>query len=55
VYAVFSGFGTGHVFKSTNAGASWTDMSASLPDMPFECITVLIHLTLTGNKITFAL
>ena len=40
LYAVFSGFGTGHVFKSVNAGASWTDVSTLLPDMPFECVVV---------------
>ncbi|MHB8261945.1 MAG: T9SS type A sorting domain-containing protein [Bacteroidia bacterium] len=40
VYVVFSGFGTGHIFKSTNAGVNWADVSTSLPDMPFECITV---------------
>jgi len=40
VYIVFSGFGTGHVFKSSNAGKTWTDISSSLPDMPFECIAV---------------
>jgi len=40
VYAVFSGFGTGHVFKSTNAGTTWVDISTNLPNMPFECITV---------------
>jgi photosystem II stability/assembly factor-like uncharacterized protein len=38
VYAVFSGFGTGHVFKSTNAGVSWSDISTSLPDVPFHAI-----------------
>ncbi|HTA63025.1 MAG TPA: T9SS type A sorting domain-containing protein [Bacteroidia bacterium] len=40
VYAVFSGFGTGHVFKSTNAGTTWVDISTNLPNLPFECITV---------------
>lgn len=40
VYIVFSGFGTGHVFKSTNGGGAWTDISTSLPDMPFETVTV---------------
>ncbi len=40
VYIVFSGFGTGHIYKSTNAGTTWTDISISLPDMPFETITV---------------
>jgi len=44
VYAVFGGFsrrwipagGVGHVFKSTNGGASWTDISGNLPDAPFD-------------------
>jgi hypothetical protein len=40
VYIVYSGFGTGHVFKSTNAGGTWTDISASLPDIPFHCLAV---------------
>ncbi len=38
VYVVFAGFGTGHVFKSINAGVSWTDISTSLPDVPFHCV-----------------
>jgi photosystem II stability/assembly factor-like uncharacterized protein len=29
-----SGFGTGHVFRTTNAGVSWTDISTNLPDVP---------------------
>ena len=40
VYIVFSGFGSGHVYKSINSGGTWTNISTSLPDMPFECITV---------------
>lgn len=40
VYIVFSGFGTGHVYKSLNGGGTWTDISTSLPDMPFETVTV---------------
>ncbi len=40
VYIVFSGFGTGHVFKSLNSGGTWTDISTALPDMPFETVTV---------------
>jgi hypothetical protein len=39
VYIAFSGFGGQHLFKSLNCGATWTDISVSLPDMPFECIT----------------
>ncbi|HRH66047.1 MAG TPA: T9SS type A sorting domain-containing protein [Bacteroidia bacterium] len=40
VYVVFSGFGAGHVFKSTSAGMAWTDISTTLPDVPFHCITL---------------
>jgi photosystem II stability/assembly factor-like uncharacterized protein len=40
LYIALSGFGTGHLFKSLNGGKKWTDISVSLPDMPFECITV---------------
>jgi hypothetical protein len=42
VYAVFGGFsrrwipnaGVGHVFESTNSGATWTDLGGNLPDAP---------------------
>ena len=48
VYAVFGGFsrrwvpnaGVGHVFESTNAGASWTDISGSLPDAPADDLVI---------------
>jgi hypothetical protein len=33
-----SGYGTGHVFRTTTAGASWTDVSANLPDMPVNAV-----------------
>jgi photosystem II stability/assembly factor-like uncharacterized protein len=38
-YLTVSGFGSGHVFKTTNFGASWTDLSGSdpatkLPNVP---------------------
>jgi hypothetical protein len=38
VYVVFSGFGTGHIFKSVNAGVTWTDIGTALPDVPFHCV-----------------
>ncbi len=41
VYVVYSGFGTGHIFKSTNAGGAWTDLSVGLPDLPFHAIEIL--------------
>jgi photosystem II stability/assembly factor-like uncharacterized protein len=32
--AVVSGFGTGHVFRTTNFGLTWADISGNLPDAP---------------------
>ena len=39
-YIVFSGFGTGHIYKTINGGTSWTNLSAALPDIPFHCLLV---------------
>ncbi len=41
VYATYSAFATGsngHVFRSTNNGQSWTNISGTLPNIPFESI-----------------
>ncbi len=35
----FSG-GTGHVWKTTNGGATWTDFTANLPDSPVNAVVV---------------
>ncbi len=43
VYATFADFAIGagqHVFKSTNGGSSWTDISASLPNIPYDSVVV---------------
>lgn len=40
VYAVFAGFGTGHIYKSVNAGVNWNDIGATLPDVPFHCVMI---------------
>jgi len=40
VYITFYGFGTGHVFKSTNSGAKWTDITRTLPDVPTISVIV---------------
>ncbi|MCA1710762.1 MAG: glycosyl hydrolase [Actinobacteria bacterium] len=50
VYVVFSGFsrrwnegpgaGIGHVFESSDAGASWTDISSNLPDVPGDDLVI---------------
>lgn len=39
-YIVFSGFGTGHVFKTTNFGQSWSDITQDLPDVPANAVVV---------------
>ncbi len=44
-YAAFSGFtgfgdNLGHIFRTTNAGSSWTDISSDLPNTPVDAILV---------------
>src|SRR3954447_21854999 len=51
LYVVMNGFsrrftegpgaGVGHVFKSTDNGATWTDVSGNFPDVPANSIVVL--------------
>ena len=46
IYVVYNGFsrhfivggGTGHVFESHNGGASWTNISGNLPDIPSDTL-----------------
>ncbi len=51
-YVVFNGFNThtmnqpGHVFKTTDGGNSWTDISSNLPDVP--TLSLLLHRTRPG-------
>ncbi|HEV2423429.1 MAG TPA: hypothetical protein VGZ29_01230 [Terriglobia bacterium] len=40
VYVTYSGFGTGHVYKSTNSGSSWTNITGDLPNSPVNDIVV---------------
>lgn len=40
VYAVVSGFGTGHVFRSKDSGATFADISSNLPDMPVNDVVI---------------
>ena len=35
------GAGIGHVFKSTDHGAHWTNVSGNIPDVPLNSIKVL--------------
>lgn len=54
LYASFACFapGTGeHVFKSTNSGASWSDISASLPNIPFSSILTLPGHVVVGSDV----
>lgn len=40
VYATFGGFGTGHVYRTTNGGTNWLDITGSLPDIPHQSIVI---------------
>jgi hypothetical protein len=39
-YATFSGYGTPHIYKSTDAGKTWSNISANLPDLPMQSVCV---------------
>ncbi len=42
-YAVvnaFTGGSSGHIFKTTNFGSTWTDISGNLPDTPVDSVAV---------------
>jgi hypothetical protein len=39
-YLTLMGFGTSHVFKTTDAGATWIDKNADLPDSPANSIAL---------------
>ena len=39
-YLTVSGFGSGHVFRTTNGGVNWTNISGNLPDAPANDIVV---------------
>jgi hypothetical protein len=40
VYATIAGFGVPHLFRSTNFGATWTNLSANLPNAPANAVLV---------------
>jgi hypothetical protein len=39
-YVMIGGKGKGHVFRTTNAGVSWTNISSNLPDVPAYSLVV---------------
>ncbi len=38
--AVYSGFGTAHVFRTNDYGSSWIDITNNLPDVPTNAIAI---------------
>jgi hypothetical protein len=40
VYATYAGFGGKHVWKSTDAGLTWSSIDGALPDMPVHSIAI---------------
>ncbi|MCY7362122.1 MAG: T9SS type A sorting domain-containing protein, partial [Ignavibacteria bacterium] len=40
VFVTFGGFGSGHVFKSVNAGINWQNISGNLPDVPHHSVII---------------
>lgn len=40
VYAVFGGFNTKHVFRTTNGGQNWVSIDGNLPDLPTHTLFV---------------
>jgi photosystem II stability/assembly factor-like uncharacterized protein len=39
-YVVYSGYGSPHIFKSTDAGLTWNDISTDFPDVPAQSVVV---------------
>ena len=39
-YITVMGFGVSHVLKTTDAGATWTDITSNLPDAPADAVIV---------------
>lgn len=40
VIVTYSGYGGGHVFRSTNRGGIWTNISGDLPDLPVNKVII---------------
>ena len=55
VYVTMSGFGSSHVFRSTDYGSTWTDIDQGiLPDVPTTAVVVdplFPHVVYVGNDI----
>ena len=54
VYVSFAKFATSaghHIFKSTDAGSTWTDISSTLPNIPFSSILVVKSQVVAGSDV----
>lgn len=40
VFVTFSGFDTGHLFKTEDGGATWTNAAPDLPDLPTNTVAI---------------
>lgn len=40
VFVTFGGFGTGHVYHTTDAGTTWANITNNLPDLPHHCVCI---------------
>jgi hypothetical protein len=52
-FVTIMGFHVAHVFKTVNAGASWTNFTASLPDSPADAVVVdpQAHVVYVGTDV----
>ena len=50
-YVTIMGFHTSHVWKTSNAGTSWTDFTANLPDAPANSAIVDSGTSLSNGKL----
>lgn len=39
-YVAVGGFSSGHIFKTTNHGVNWVDISSNLPDIPVNALAI---------------
>ncbi len=39
-FVCYSGYGGGHIFRTTNRGYTWADVSSNLPDIPVNAIVL---------------
>ncbi|HWX92089.1 MAG TPA: hypothetical protein VNY29_05605 [Terriglobales bacterium] len=52
-FVTIMGFHVNHVFKTTNAGATWTNFTSNLPDSPADTVVVdpQVHVVYVGTDV----